>query len=173
MPLSTRNKNATWRSLGTLCRKRDWSKPRVLYELQNGLRYRTIPPWHEKIDWHDPIMQHRLNVEASEMTMMGLDFVTLGIEVLDEPADVEAPLPSVDAPATVPAPLRVSSKDIRDCILAIQKERPNDPPGRDELWQEVENRLNWPVGRDRMEKLRKKVAPQWVKPKGRPRKSAQ
>jgi hypothetical protein len=89
------------------------------------------------------------------------------------------PAPSASAPAATPAPLPsapqrkpLTGKELRECILAIKEERPDDPPSRDDLREEVENRLNWAVGRDRVENLRKKVAPQWVKPKGRPRKSA-
>jgi hypothetical protein len=186
-PSSTRDINATWRSLATHCRELDWSRRRLLDEFQNGLRFRTIPSGHEnEINWHDPIVTSSLNVEASEVTYEGVDRLdrravrsyTVGIEVPwppDAPADAEAPLPSADAPALAPAPRRIplTGKDLRDCILAIKEERPDDPPDRDELREEVENRLNWPVGRDRVEKIRKKVAPQWVNPKGRPRKSAQ
>jgi hypothetical protein len=67
--VTRRDKDVTWRSLGTLCRERDWSKPRAIYELQNGLRFRTIPPGHEpKIDWHDPSVLERLDLAASELS---------------------------------------------------------------------------------------------------------
>jgi hypothetical protein len=57
-----RDTNATWRSLSTLCHERDWSKPRALFELQNGLRYRTVPPGHT-IDWHNPNVERSLAAE--------------------------------------------------------------------------------------------------------------
>jgi hypothetical protein len=100
-----RDMDATWRSLGTLCRELDWSKPRLLYELQNGLRYRTVPPGHT-IDWNDPEVQRSLDVEASTVRLVlgafaltegggapafGIDSLTVGIEVLP-PIDVEVTL---------------------------------------------------------------------------------
>ena len=57
--------NATWRTLGAICRELDWSPRRLLYELGQGWPYRTIPPGH-KIDWSDPSI--RLDVPASEVT---------------------------------------------------------------------------------------------------------
>jgi len=35
---------ATWRSVDALCRERDWSKPRLLYELQNGFPNGPLAP---------------------------------------------------------------------------------------------------------------------------------
>ena len=191
--MSGRNKRATWRSLGTLCRELDWSLRRLIAQLQGGWPYRTIPPGHA-INWNDPYDWHGLSIERSEVTlsgrvpvpegMIGLGNLTVGLELRaspDAPADAEAPSPSVTppvAPAVSPAPLPsaprkpLTGKELRECILAIKEERPDDPPSRDDLREEVENRLNWPVGRDRVDKVRKKVAPQWVNPKGRPRKPA-
>ena len=88
-----RDKDATWRSLGTLCRERDSSKRRLLHELQNGLPNRTIPPGHV-IDWHDPGVS--LDVECSEVSFCGsgilsLGRVTVGIEVLAPPETKEKP----------------------------------------------------------------------------------
>src|SRR5262245_54637123 len=94
-----------WRSLGTLCRELDWSEPRALYELQNGLRYRTIPPGHA-VDWHNLDVQRSLDVQASKITLtlgvfggpgLGIDRLTLGIEVLP-PTDAEMPSPPEDTP---------------------------------------------------------------------------
>jgi hypothetical protein len=62
-----RNNDATWLSADALCHALGWSKRRLLYELQNGLPYRTIPPGHV-IDWHDPTVENSLAVEASEVT---------------------------------------------------------------------------------------------------------
>jgi hypothetical protein len=88
-----------WLSLTALCRELDWSRRRALYELQNGLRYRTIPPGH-LIDWRHPDVERSLDVAASEVTytkgvldvegVVGLDWPTVGIEVLP-PDDSEAP----------------------------------------------------------------------------------
>ena len=47
---------ATWRTLVTMCRECDWSKLRLVQELQSGLQYRTVPPGHT-IDWSDSSLQ--------------------------------------------------------------------------------------------------------------------
>jgi hypothetical protein len=82
--------DATWRSLATLCRELDWSRPRLLHELRNGLRYRTFPPGHA-IDWHDSNVERSLDVEASQVAVLrgvfggpgvGFDRPIVGIEVL-------------------------------------------------------------------------------------------
>jgi hypothetical protein len=89
--------SATWCTPGTLCRERDWSKPRLLYELQNGLPYRTIPPGHV-IDWHDPRVVRSFDVEAGTVRLLlgvldtnaalGFNIITVGIEVLRPPPAV-------------------------------------------------------------------------------------
>ena len=178
--------SATWRRLGTLCRERDWSKRRLIHELRNGLLYRTIPPGHT-IDWHDPnvAIERVLDVEASEVTLNtgpvtkygDQPQITLGIEVIP-PDDAELPSPSANAPAATaiqtPLPSKeVTDKELRDCILAIKDKQPDDPPNEENLWVEVEERLRRPVSRDRVRAARGKAAPQWVKPRGRPRKPAQ
>ena len=108
---------ATWRSLSALCREADWSRPRVLHQLRNGLPYRTYPPGHT-VDWHDPNVERSLNVDASTVTLkrglgvvfaegeagfvLGTDTLTVGIEVLPrtdatlgiEPTDAKVPLSS-------------------------------------------------------------------------------
>lgn len=58
------DKHATWRTTGGLCADRDWSRARLIHELQNGLRYRTIPevlPEGFAVNWRNS----NLNVEAS------------------------------------------------------------------------------------------------------------
>jgi hypothetical protein len=97
--------DATWRSLGTLCRELDWSRPRLLYELRNGLRYRTFPPGHA-IDWHDSNVERSLDVEASTVavlrglleTEMAFDHPTFGVEVLP-PSDAGTPSPPAESNA--------------------------------------------------------------------------
>jgi hypothetical protein len=188
-----RDMDATWRTLGTLCRERDWSRRRLIQELQGGLRYRSIPPGHT-IDWHDPTVS--LNVETSEATFydekeaakveayssdqvvfFSLGRVTVGIEVLP-PMDA-SPAPSPPSPVAASSspptsPRRnVSEAELRNCILTIKTERPNDPPDEEELWMEVERRLNATVSRDRIRNARDEVAPEFKLPPGRPRKSAQ
>jgi hypothetical protein len=89
LAMAGRDEDATWRTFGTLCSERDWSKQRLLYELQNGLPYRTVPPGHT-IDWHKPDVV--CGLETSEVTytrgvlnvpgVLGLDRPTVGIEVL-------------------------------------------------------------------------------------------
>ena len=97
-----------WRSLNAHCRELHWSKPRAIYELQNGLPFRTIPPGHE-VDWRDAVVRRSLDLEASTVTLirgvqeaagercfvLGLDSVTVGIEVLPP---VEVPSPPADTP---------------------------------------------------------------------------
>jgi hypothetical protein len=190
-----RDKDATWRTTGAFCRERGWSKARLLYELQNGLPYRTFPPGYT-FDWSDPYLKPYLNVEASEISfpsgvVMGaindavavitgkprppkrrsaLEGMTLGIEVLPPgaPADADAPPPSADAPAP-PQRKPPSIKSLQDCILAIREGWTSSPPDRDKLRELVESRLNRPVGRDLVDRIRKQVAPQWVNPRGRRR----
>jgi hypothetical protein len=208
------NMSVTWASLGTICRERDWSKHRLLHELQRGLPYRTIPAGHA-IDWHsrDTVFA----VEPSEVTytkgvldvegVIGLDRPTVGIEVLpptegalaaDEAADAasfaaqvitegalaatesadlaafsegaaESPAPDLPAP---PAK-NVSEAALRECLLAIVRERPDDPLDEETLIDALEERLGAPVARDRVRRARKDYAADWVLPRGRPRKSAQ
>jgi len=91
-----RDMSVTWRTMGTLCSERDWSKRRLVHELQRGLPYRTIPAGRV-VDWHHPVTAHTLDLEKSEVTilrglvdgMMALDTTIVGIEVLP-PTDAEA-----------------------------------------------------------------------------------
>jgi hypothetical protein len=102
---SGRNNDATWRSL---CRALDWSKSRAVYELQNGLPHRTVPPLGHAIDWHDPEVQRSLDVTTSEVTIAralevvkgegdiafiwpGTERLTVGIEVLALSPPAHAP----------------------------------------------------------------------------------
>src|SRR5262249_50947897 len=125
LAVTGRDKDATWRTLGALCRERDWSIPRLLHELKNGLPYRTIPEGYviEWDEWDDPYMRRYLDVEASEILipdggMLGIvppspktrrGPLTLGIEVLP-PTDAEVPAPAPEAPAASPAPPRQVSE---------------------------------------------------------------
>jgi hypothetical protein len=88
--MAGRDKDATWRSLGTLCRECDWSRPRAIYELQSGLPFRTVPPGYEhKINWHDPRLLQHLNLAASEVSSEFLSpILTVGIEVM-APSDID------------------------------------------------------------------------------------
>jgi hypothetical protein len=198
VPLATRDMSATWRTLGTLCREFGWSRQRLLYELQNGrVRYRTIPEGYVIDDWLDPYLRPYLNVEASEISIPSgvvvgaindavavitgmpppkrrseLEGMTIGIEVLPPgaPADADVPSPSAGAPAVSPAPPRkVSEADVERCLRAIMAERPDNPPGEDELFAEMTRRLGASPGRDRLRQLRRRIAPEWRRPKGHPR----
>jgi hypothetical protein len=180
LAVTGRDKDATWCSLGVHCRKLGWSKARALYELQQGLPCRTVPPLPPgySIDWHNPA--HNLNVETSDLTLilgvfdgpgpdLGFDTLTVSIEVLPPPD-----APSLPAAAVVVASSRkVSEAELRNCILALEGERPNDPPDEEELWTEVERRLDATVSRDRIRQARDEIAPEWKLPPGRPRKNAQ
>jgi hypothetical protein len=190
LAVSGRDKDATWRTLGTLCRERDWSRPRLFRELQNGLRTRTFPEGHV-INWHDLNVRHALNVEASTLPFgyvsasgMGTADSSwaiqepIGIEVLppDAPADAEAPAPPANAPAASPAPpKKISEADVRDAVLAIVREHPQGSPPLDEgsLHKEVERRVEMPLARERVLAARNEVAPHFKLPVGRPRKNAQ
>jgi hypothetical protein len=122
---SGRDKDATWRSLSTHCRVLGWSKPRAIYELQNGLRYRTIPPGHT-IDWHDPDVELSLNAETGDLTLtlgvfggpglVSFNTLTVSIEVLS-PTDAKVPSPPADAPkATTVSPVewaRIATRNLR------------------------------------------------------------
>jgi hypothetical protein len=59
--------SATWRTLGTLCRELDWSRPRLIDALIHGLRYRTYPR-NFAFNWHDPDVRDALDVEASTIS---------------------------------------------------------------------------------------------------------
>jgi hypothetical protein len=184
VPSPTRNMSATWRTLGALCRELDWNRHRLLYELQNGLRYRTVPPGRA-IDWHHSNVRRWLNVEASEVSFyearepdngrgplfIGPRRVTVGIEVLPPGARAEAdvPSPSVDVPAASLAPRRPSDAAVEQCFRAIMKERPDDPPDEAWLLAEMKNRLGASPGRARVRSLWKEIAPQWKRPRGHPR----
>jgi hypothetical protein len=78
----------------------------MLHELRSGRRYRTWPP-EVTFDWHDPYVQERLDMQASQLTKIVLgprvppilasDQVNVGLEVWDG----EAPLsPSPSSPGT-------------------------------------------------------------------------
>jgi hypothetical protein len=64
-----RDKDATWRTLGTLCREQDWGRQRLFHALADGLPYRTIPPGYTIVDWLSPVLQSCVNIEASEISV--------------------------------------------------------------------------------------------------------
>ena len=119
-----RDMDVTWRTAGALCRDRDWSKRRLLHELQHGLPYRTIPAGHT-VDWHHPVTAQTFNVEASEVTIIGalIDGVTIvGIEV-QPPTDAEVPATaSVKWAVATTRRLRGESK-IRESITKAELAR--------------------------------------------------
>jgi hypothetical protein len=67
-----RDTDATWMTLGEVCRERGWSRHRLIQELQNGMRHRRIPEGPE-IDWHDPDVRRWLNLETSEVSFYEKD----------------------------------------------------------------------------------------------------
>jgi hypothetical protein len=173
LPVSGRDKRATWQTTGALCSERHWSRSRLIHELQNGMRYRTFPEGHV-FDWHDcNVVQFHLKVKTSEVEIfVAGKWVTVFIEVLP-PMDPEVPAPSVNAPAASPAPPRkVSEAELRQCLLDIVKEHPPDTPplSEEELIEKVEGRLGVPLARDRILAARSKVASHFKLPVGRPRK---
>ena len=165
-----RDKDATWRSLSTHCRALGWSKPRAVYELQNGLPYRTIPPGHEhEIDWHRWEDQHNLNVETGELSLVGLDFLTVGIEVLAPPDVVPERKPRPKRrPKRKPAK-KVSLAAVERCFRDIMSERPDDPLNEEDMLAEMKERLGASPGRPRVRDMWKRIAPEWKRPVGHPR----
>jgi hypothetical protein len=180
--------SATWRTPGTLCRELDWSKRRLVYELQNGLPCRTIPPGHT-IDWKtDCLAHHTLNLETGDVTFQGpparvenspnsavvffsLGHITVAIEVL-APTNV-SPAPAPSLPPT--SSKQVSEAALRRCLLDIVDKHPPDslPLDEETLHAELERRLEAPIARDRVRQARDEIAPEFKLPPGRPRKSAQ
>jgi hypothetical protein len=78
-----------------------------LYELQNGLPYRTVPPGHEhEIDWHGISERYDLNIATSELKNVGIHFLTVGIEVVPPSGinPVAEPLADSVEPAAAPHP---------------------------------------------------------------------
>jgi hypothetical protein len=78
----------------TFCRERGWPKPRLIHALRTGeVDFRTWPPGHEaEVDWHAFETAHNFNLETGEVSLVGLDLVTVGIEILPvapKPAIVE------------------------------------------------------------------------------------
>lgn len=178
MSASRRDKDATWRSPARLCRQLDWSKPRLIEKLQNGLCYRivdpsgTFPEGH-KINWADPLVQRYFDVEAGEVKIhvrrgSMVEWLPVGIEVL--PLEVEVPAPSADASVTTPAPRRPSDAAVEQCFRDIMKKHPNDPPSENWMLAEMKQRLGASPGRQRVRDLWQRIAPEWKRPVGAPRK---
>jgi hypothetical protein len=96
--------NATGRMAGTFCRARDWPKQRLIHAIQTReVNVRTWPPGHEaEIDWAAFETAHNFNLETSELSLVGLDLITVAIEIL-VPADAEAPSPPADEPTAADA----------------------------------------------------------------------
>ena len=180
-----RDMDATWRSFGTLCRDLDWSKRRLLDELQHGLPYRTIPAGHV-VDWHHPVSAHTLDLEKSEVTilrglvdgMMALDTTIVGIEVLPPTDALQAssvPPTPVKRQRKPPAPVKrwrrpPPQKDIKDALSAILKTSPT--LSGENLETALCERLGEGMTRQRARNAIRRYAPDTVKPRGRPRKNS-
>jgi hypothetical protein len=178
-----RDMDVTYRSLGALCRDRDWSKRRLLHELQNGLTYRTIPPGHE-INWHHPDVERGLDVEASEVTYtkgvldvegaLAFDRPTVGVEVLP-------PTDALQASSAPPTPVKRQrkpvkpwskpppQKDIKGALVNIRETKPT--LSGEKLAAALCERLGEGMTRQRARSAIKRYAPETVKPRGRPRKN--
>jgi hypothetical protein len=81
--------------------------------------------------------------------------------------------PTASPPPPTSPRKNVSKAELRNCILTIKSERPDDPPDEEELRTEVEKRLVATVARDRIRQARNDIAPEWKLLPGRPRKSTQ
>jgi len=185
--VARRDMTATWRTASALCRDRDWSKRRLLHELQHGLPYRTIPPGHT-VDWHHPVTAQTFDMEASEVTIIGalvdgtmaFDTTVVGIEVLP-PMDASAPPTPVSAPPTPvkrqrkpPAPVKrwrkpPPQKDIKGALVNIRETKPT--LSGEKLETALCERLGEGMTRQRARDAIKQYAPDTVKPRGRPRKN--
>ena len=180
--VTRRDMNVTWRSAGALCRDRDWSKRRLLHELQHGLPYRTIPPGHT-VDWHHPVSAHTFNLETGEVTIirgggrvdgtLALDTTIVGIEVLP-PTDASAPPTPVKRQREPPAPVKrwrkpPPQKDIKGALEDIREAEPT--VSGEKLATALCERLGEGMTRERARNAIRRYAPDTVKPRGRPRKN--
>jgi hypothetical protein len=166
----------------------DWSKRRLLHELQRGLPHRTIPAGHT-VDWHHPVSAQTLDLEASEVTILGalvdgtmaFDTTTVGIEVLP-PMDASTPPTPMSAPPTAvkrqrkpPAPVRrwrkpPPQKDFKDALGNIRETKPT--LSGEDLENALCERLGEGMTRERARNAIRRYAPDTVKPRGRPRKNS-
>ena len=100
--------------------------------------------------------------------------VPVAAETVESPPQAERP-PAPVAPAP-PAAKNVSEAALERCIRAMEKECAEQqrlPPTEKELHEEVEHRLETEVPRDRVRDARDRVAPNFRRPVGKPRKNAQ
>ena len=184
MPSSARDKDATWHSPGALCRERGWTPARLVYELQNGLPYRRIPPRDDDppIDWADPEALRTLDLERGEVSVpegeavrdfgsvivFGTGYCVVAFEVAlpTDASPVAAPTPPVAAP-TSPRK-NVSAAERERCFREIMAERPNNPPDEEWMLAEMKKRLGASPGREEVRALWKSIAQAWKNPRGAP-----
>jgi len=184
---TTRDKDATWISLGEL----GWSKPRIVHDLQSGgLIFRTWPPGRV-INLHHPETVCSLDVEASTVVVFGVmpdgpQIISerVGIEVMlpevevQPPTEVEAPADADEAPVfhitqpplPVSAPRKVAAAELERHfrkIMEERNERSEGPPTEEWLYPELTGRCGAPPGRQRVREMWESIAPDW---KLRPRK---
>ena len=176
-----RGMNATWRSAGALCREYDWSKRRLLHELQHGLPYRTFPSGHT-IDWHHPHSARSLDLARSEVTIIGplingvvgFEMTTVCVEVLP-PTDAASSAPPTAVKRQRKPPVSVKrwrkpppQKTIKDALVNIREAEPTLSGGK--LETALCERLGEGMTREKARAAIKKWAPDTVRPRGRPRK---
>jgi hypothetical protein len=167
---------ATWRPTG----ETGASKPRLVWELQNGLlEYRTWPP-DIAIDWTDAYTIERFDVQAGLLKrfvpgprvppILASRQIDVAIEVRRPPAapaDVQAP--SLPAPADVPAATpKVSDSALREALRACKQ--PEPPLGEDALREKLERQFDASIERDRFRQALKDHGAHLKLPVGRPRK---
>jgi hypothetical protein len=80
------------------------------------------------------------------------------------------------ASPTSPSPKKVSDAALRRCLSGIvsdhKEDQPDSPPPDEEtLHSELERRLEAPLERDRVRRVRNEVAPEFKLPRGRPRRA--
>jgi hypothetical protein len=161
------------------------SKPRLVWELQNGLPYQTWPRGIViEIDWHDLYVLEHLDVPAGGLTkfvpgprvppILADRQIDVAIEVLWPPERPADP-PLADAPAASPAaPRAVTSAALRRAVLKFAEEHSAGGPllAEGALHEELERRLGAKFGRDRLRQALKDYAPQLKLDVGKPRKKA-
>jgi hypothetical protein len=178
----TGRKSERWCTTRTLCQKLDWSRTRLIHELQNELRCRIVP--HEAvppgyvIDWHSRVSITTLDIEAStveiddprprqyDSIVIGPRRLTVGIEALP-PTDTAEDLASSPAQRWQKPPPR----DVLEAasLAVAETYQPDDPPTQAEWWKALNAKLGEPVTRKVALRALADWAPQLQRQRGQKR----
>ena len=142
MPALPRDKDATWQTTSAFCGEHGLSRARLLWDLKNKrVLYRIIPSEGEpegepEINWHDPLVQESLDVDASQVSTFDEEraraefFRGRGITVVSNGAktfDIEVSLPPLAAEVTADAD-KASSPSADAPLPSPTKTTPPLPP---------------------------------------------